>query len=80
MIGMMTVPRAALSGFRSDMTVVILGDVHTRAENVLRVLTEGGLLAGTGYAAKLAWFSWAIWYTARETGRIGGYGVLRLHP
>ncbi|MDH3581758.1 MAG: hypothetical protein OEM91_14170, partial [Hyphomicrobiales bacterium] len=31
--------------FPDDMTVVILGDVHTRAENVLRVLTEGGLLA-----------------------------------
>lgn len=27
-----------------DMTVVILGDTHARIDNVLRVLTEGGLL------------------------------------
>ncbi len=31
--------------FPDDMTVVILGDVHARADNVLRVITEGGLLA-----------------------------------
>lgn len=31
--------------FPSDKTVVILGDVHARADNVLRVLTEGGMLA-----------------------------------
>lgn len=31
--------------FPDDMTVVILGDVHTRADNVLRVLTEGGMLS-----------------------------------
>ncbi|MEO9877571.1 MAG: metallophosphoesterase [Anderseniella sp.] len=30
--------------FPGDMTVVILGDVHARADNVLRVLTEGGML------------------------------------
>lgn len=28
-----------------DMTVVIMGDVHARVDNVLRVVTEGGLLA-----------------------------------
>ncbi len=27
------------------ITVVILGDIHTRADNVLRVITDGGLLA-----------------------------------
>ena len=31
--------------FPDDMTVVIMGDVHTRADNVLRVITEGGLLS-----------------------------------
>ncbi len=31
--------------FPDDMTVVILGDIHARAENLLRVLTEGGMLA-----------------------------------
>ena len=31
--------------FPDDMTVVIMGDVHTRADNLLRVITEGGLLA-----------------------------------
>lgn len=31
--------------FPDDMTVVIMGDVHARADNVLRVITEGGLLA-----------------------------------
>lgn len=30
--------------FPDDMTVVILGDIHTRADNVLRVITEGGML------------------------------------
>lgn len=28
-----------------EMTVVILGDIHTRADNILRVITDGGLLA-----------------------------------
>ncbi len=31
--------------FPDDMTVVILGDTHTRVDNILRVLSEGGLLA-----------------------------------
>lgn len=31
--------------FPDDMTVVILGDTHTRIDNILRLLTEGGLLA-----------------------------------
>ncbi len=31
--------------FPDDMTVVILGDIHARSDNVLRVLTEGGMLA-----------------------------------
>ena len=31
--------------FPSDKTVVILGDVHARADNVLRVISEGGMLA-----------------------------------
>lgn len=31
--------------FPDDMTVVILGDVHARADNVLRVITEGGMLS-----------------------------------
>ena len=31
--------------FPEDMTVVVLGDIHARVENLLRVLTEGGLLA-----------------------------------
>ena len=31
--------------FPDDMTVVIMGDVHARADNILRVITEGGLLA-----------------------------------
>jgi len=31
--------------FPDDMTVVVLGDVHARADNVLRVITEGGLLS-----------------------------------
>jgi len=31
--------------FPGDMTVVIMGDVHARADNVLRVITEGGTLA-----------------------------------
>ena len=30
--------------FPDDMTVVIMGDIHTRADNLLRVITEGGLL------------------------------------
>ncbi len=30
--------------FPDDVTVVILGDIHARADNVLRVITEGGLL------------------------------------
>ena len=30
--------------FPEDMTVVVLGDIHARVENLLRVLTEGGLL------------------------------------
>lgn len=29
--------------FPDDMTVVLMGDIHTRVENLLRVLTEGGL-------------------------------------
>ncbi len=31
--------------FPGDKTVVIMGDVHARADNVLRVITEGGMLA-----------------------------------
>lgn len=31
--------------FSEDMTVVLLGDIHARADNLLRVITEGGLLA-----------------------------------
>jgi len=31
--------------FPDEMTVVILGDTHTRADNILRLLTEGGLLS-----------------------------------
>ncbi len=31
--------------FPDDMAVVIMGDVHTRADNILRVITEGGLLS-----------------------------------
>ncbi len=31
--------------FPDDMTVVIMGDIHTRVDNLLRVITEGGLLA-----------------------------------
>jgi hypothetical protein len=31
--------------FPDDMPVVILGDTHARIDNILRVLTEGGLLA-----------------------------------
>jgi len=31
--------------FPGDMTVVIMGDIHARADNVLRVITEGGMLA-----------------------------------
>ena len=31
--------------FPGDMTVVIMGDTHARADNVLRVITEGGMLA-----------------------------------
>lgn len=30
--------------FPDDMTVVLMGDVHARANNLLRVITEGGLL------------------------------------
>lgn len=30
--------------FPDEKTVVILGDIHTRADNLLRALTEGGLL------------------------------------
>ena len=30
--------------FPEDMTVVLMGDVHARADNLLRVITEGGLL------------------------------------
>ena len=30
--------------FPDDMTVIVLGDVHTRAENILRALSEGGIL------------------------------------
>ncbi len=30
--------------FPDDMTVVIMGDIHAQADNVLRVITEGGLL------------------------------------
>ena len=31
--------------FPDDMTVVLLGDIHARADNILRIITEGGLLA-----------------------------------
>jgi len=31
--------------FPDDMTVVIMGDVHARADNLLRIIAEGGLLA-----------------------------------
>ena len=31
--------------FPSDMTVVIMGDVHARADNLLRVISEGGMLS-----------------------------------
>jgi len=31
--------------FPDDMTVVIMGDVHAQVDNVLRVITEGGLLS-----------------------------------
>lgn len=31
--------------FPDDMAVVIMGDVHARADNILQVLTEGGFLA-----------------------------------
>ncbi len=31
--------------FPDDMPVVMIGDVHARADNMLRVITEGGLLA-----------------------------------
>lgn len=31
--------------FPGNMTVVVMGDVHARADNVLRVIAEGGLLA-----------------------------------
>ena len=31
--------------FPDEMTVVLMGDVHARADNLLRVITEGGLLA-----------------------------------
>lgn len=31
--------------FPDDMTVVLMGDVHARADNLVRVITEGGLLA-----------------------------------
>jgi len=31
--------------FPDDMTVVIMGDIHARADNILRVITEGGTLA-----------------------------------
>ena len=30
--------------FPDDMTVVLMGDVHARADNLLRVITEGGFL------------------------------------
>ena len=31
--------------FPGDMKVVVMGDVHARADNLLRVITEGGMLA-----------------------------------
>ncbi len=31
--------------FPDDMTVIVMGDTHTRIDNILRVLTEGGTLA-----------------------------------
>ncbi|MEZ5931142.1 MAG: metallophosphoesterase [Alphaproteobacteria bacterium] len=31
--------------FPDDMPVVIMGDVHARADNILRVISEGGILA-----------------------------------
>lgn len=31
--------------FPDDMTVVILGDTHAQADNIVRVMTEGGLLS-----------------------------------
>ena len=31
--------------FPGDKTVVIMGDTHARADNILRVITEGGMLA-----------------------------------
>ncbi len=30
--------------FPDKMTVIMMGDIHTRADNILRVLTEGGML------------------------------------
>jgi predicted phosphodiesterase len=31
--------------FPDDMTVIIMGDIHAQADNILRVITEGGTLA-----------------------------------